>query len=215
MYILPWYNLLVFCSGLIIGLLTQNNGKVDWKAWVAPNGMNSYIVFCAGGLQRTLSIKILLLHTGIVEIITSVSLLAMFSRGLYKIYHTQLTNHTSEFRGLQESVSSTDVVEKRSIQRVIKLRNIMKKQTILVCIALGTSILYWLVSVWWSPISTQSGWDIIVNSLCTWLMFGCAEKYWNWISRYICCHLCYRDINHLKGDQHVIREYYVQLSNKL
>merc|ERR1712154_695250 len=100
--------------------------------------------------------------------------------------------------------------EKRSIMRIIKIKNIMKKQTILVCIALMSSIIYWLVSIWYSPISIQSGWDIIINSLCIWLMFGSAENVWNWISRYICCHICYRDLKHIKNDNHIEKEYNIE-----
>ena len=82
----------------------------------------------------------------------------------------------------------------------------MKKQTILVCFALISYMIYWILSIFYPSMSLQSCWDIIINALCIWLMFGCATNIFNFIARYICCHICYRDINHIKNDYQNVKQ---------
>eukprot|EP01084_Bolivina_argentea_P265686 450449_1 len=224
MYILPWYNVLFVIVCLYIGQFEQNNHSLEW---ILQSDETSYILFCGGTTNFRLAIKIFIIHASIIEFIMSVTLLLMFCKGLYDLYQTLLTQHIDEYMNRDGSIYSSDSnesngvdafsvkktmtmsfsshlqCEKKSIIRVISLKNIIKKQTILVCIALISSIIYWVLSMFYPSMSLQSCWDIIINASCIWLMFACTNPIWNFLSRYCCCHICYRDINHMKNNNQI------------
>jgi len=83
-----------------------------------------------------------------------------------------------------ERMSST----KKSI---LRLHNLIKKQTILVCIALASTTMLAVVSTLDGSGIAITGWDTTVNALCVWLMLGLSKQYWNCCSRYGLCHCCY------------------------
>ena len=205
---------------------------------------SSYLLFCGGTINFRPAIKTFIIHSGVIEVIMSLSLLYMFSHGLYKLYMTLLQQHVKEYlvnydgdtieeehdeddseenirmqtmesckvgtnkgrlssgdslsgngfsaqKAIYKSRKSTSICERQSIERVIGLRNIIKKQTILVFIALGSSIIYWILSMVYPSMSIQSGWDIMINVTCIWLMFGTAKPVWECLVRYCLCRVCY------------------------
>ena len=81
--------------------------------------------------------------------------------------------------------------EQDAIDQVVMLRDLMKKQTVLVSIALCSTMILWLLSLLSTDISKQVCWDIIINSVCLWLTFGYSEKYWIWCKKYFICWCCY------------------------
>merc|ERR1719295_728719 len=76
---------------------------------------------------------------------------------------------------------------------ILRLHNLIKKQTILVCIAVGSTTGLAVVSTLDAAGIAVCGWDVVVNTLCVWLMLGLSKEYWNCCSRYGVCHVCYRN----------------------
>ena len=84
------------------------------------------------------------------------------------------------------------------LQRVIRMHNLIKKQTILVVIAIISSLLIWLLYICVNKVWLFTSWDVLLNTICIWFMFSFTKKYWNFAKRYCCCKICYfNDINRL------------------
>ena len=83
------------------------------------------------------------------------------------------------------------------VQRIADLHNLIKKQTILVCIALCSDLLY-IGIIFFEPIEWLTGWFYCVNVICIWLMLVTSKKYWIICKLYGFCHCCYRKSNQLK-----------------
>eukprot|EP01084_Bolivina_argentea_P076685 139010_1 len=75
-----------------------------------------------------------------------------------------------------------------------KLKRLMKKQTILVCIACVSTILMWVAGATIPSIGILLHIDTIVNSVCVWLMFKFSDKVWNKIVSICCCCCCKQDL---------------------
>ena len=79
----------------------------------------------------------------------------------------------------------------KDIQSIFKLHDLIKKQSILVCIAILSSVTVWsLVAVvnyffWWLV------WDVSINTICVWLMLKSSRKYWICCGKYGVCACCY------------------------
>ena len=85
--------------------------------------------------------------------------------------------------------------QKDRIKRLIVLLKLSKKILILACIAIMSTLMFVILSLILTKVSLQMCIDILINSICVWLMNGAAKKYWNWITRYCCCYICYRKIH--------------------
>ena len=96
--------------------------------------------------------------------------------------------------------SSKDNYNQESAKRLMKLHELIQKFTILIWILIIVNI------VWCLTLLTVSSWmwlllvyPLIMNNICTWLMFARSEKYWNFGKKYCCCYLCFcnksRDID--------------------
>ena len=83
-----------------------------------------------------------------------------------------------------------------SVKQVIKMYNIMKKQTILICIAIVSTSIYFI----WTGISPLAswllGWDFSINMICAWLMLSSSSLYWNWCRSKGLCKCCYLNTGH-------------------
>ena len=44
----------------------------------------------------------------------------------------------------------------------------------------------------------ESGWDIIVNAICVWIMLDTSKWYWNVCKRYGVCVCCYGKTNEME-----------------
>ena len=107
---------------------------------------------------------------------------------------------------ISEYESTESSAKKESIERIIVLHKLAKKQFILASIAILSSTIYWLASFISTKIALLASWDILLNSICVWLMFGCSHKYWNLCCKYFCCWLCYMKLN--KMDKIIEEEQY-------
>merc|ERR1719216_457920 len=74
---------------------------------------------------------------------------------------------------------------------ILKLHNLIKKQTILVCIAVGSTTGLAVVSTLDAAGIAVCGWDTVVNALCAWLMLNVSRNYWICCSQYGLCRCCY------------------------
>lgn len=78
-----------------------------------------------------------------------------------------------------------------SKKSILRLHNLIKKQTILVCIAVLSTTGLAVISTLDAAGIAVCGWDVVVNALCVWLMLGLSKEYWYCCSRYGLCHICY------------------------
>ena len=127
----------------------------------------------------------------------SVSLLYMFVAGLYNIYKSLMNHYLDE-----HDVSRLDNFsggDRHYILGILRLQNLMKKQTILVFIALISSLVYWSLISFFPAMLIQSGWDIVINVVCIWLMFGISTKHWNCLTKYLCCNACFADTDKFRN----------------
>ena len=89
--------------------------------------------------------------------------------------------------------------QKEDAKRIVILHGMIKKHTILVYITVF-SFISWFVSTYIEPwMWTQVIWELLINLVCIWLMFGESDRYWQWARTYCLCRLCYcckkRDID--------------------
>eukprot|EP01084_Bolivina_argentea_P269682 458380_1 len=129
------------------------------------NETNSFL-FCS--LSKLGQIWIIIASiSGLIDFIQSAGLLYMFIKGLYSV---------------NQNVETAN-------NRVVIL---MKKQTILVSITIVSTFMYWTIAAlfkWFAPFVCL---DLIVNSICIWLMFTWSKKYWTFCIDYGCCYCCYK-----------------------
>ena len=155
------------------------------------------------------------------NVLINVALLYMFNRGLWRLRQETLLmvltervkSHSDDIETGQVDADSaggahtepTGTSPKLSIQNpeteiehmssskksILRLHNLIKKQTILVCIATASTCSLAVVSTLDAAGIAVCGWDVMVNTLCVWLMMGIAKEYWNCCSRYGLCRCCY------------------------
>lgn len=78
-----------------------------------------------------------------------------------------------------------------SVKRVINMYNIMKKQTILISIAIASSSIFFIWTGYDSYAAIEICWDFSVNLICAWLMLKSSETCWNWCKTKGLCLCCY------------------------
>ena len=141
---------------------------------------------------------------------TNFSVLWMFNRGLWLLNKEMIKGFMKEHRKHGHVVDNTStsavqdlkvVVDEynndgkdvdASVVRIIRLYNLMKKQTILVCIPVVSMILLGI----WTGIDSAAiyefGWVLIINMICLWMMLSTSKRYWNLCKDYGCCVCCYQ-----------------------
>ena len=78
-----------------------------------------------------------------------------------------------------------------SVYRIIELNDLMKKQTILVIIAIMSTLIFWLAIGINTRYTGLFGYDFAINAIAVWLMSGVAKKYWKCCTRYGIFRCCY------------------------
>ena len=78
-----------------------------------------------------------------------------------------------------------------SAKRVIQMYNVMKKQTILTCIAIVSTSIYFIWTAITQDASWETGWDLSINLICSWLMLSSSSMYWDWCKNKGLCRCCY------------------------
>ena len=86
-------------------------------------------------------------------------------------------------------------LQKDEVQRIVSLHNLIKKQTILCCVATGSTCCIWFGTIFHEDFQFESGWDNCVNAICVWMMLDTSKKYWKMCQKYGFCYLCYRKTN--------------------
>ena len=126
-------------------------------------------------------------------------MLYLFIRGLYGLYTLQIKNYKTS-RDL-DNLKYYQLSANSSTKRILKLYDIMKKQTILVCIAGTISISFWTSCVICNIIKFDGSdlteelmcWIITIECICICLMFNYTNSYWKCCMKYGCCCICYRN----------------------
>ena len=92
------------------------------------------------------------------------------------------------------------IIKKQSeqeVQNIVMLHNLIKKQTILVCVASVSTIIIWVRFAVNFFVGILMCWDEIVNVICVWLMLDTSKKYWNICKKHGICMCCYWKTNRL------------------
>ena len=79
------------------------------------------------------------------------------------------------------------------LQFIIDLHELIKRQTILVSIAILSSLSLWGLSIVAGAFSLQLGWDIVVNVICVWMTLKSSRRYYDCCAKYGFCWICYRN----------------------
>ena len=84
---------------------------------------------------------------------------------------------------------------KSAVKRIVILHNLIKKQTIFVCLSTVSTWVYTLTSVIDVMVGIGLGWDVIINAICIWMMLDTSKKYWMLCKNYGVCVCCYWKTN--------------------
>ena len=76
--------------------------------------------------------------------------------------------------------------------KITNLHNLMKKQTILVGIAITSTGCIWIGSFMYGDLAFLSSWDNCINAVCVWLMFDASNRYWELCKTKGICKCCYK-----------------------
>ena len=87
--------------------------------------------------------------------------------------------------------------DRDKIIRIVELYHVMKKHTILICIAILSTWAYQLyLAIDIMNALRQFPYDACINAICVWLILASSQKYWKCCTKYGCCICCYKnDIN--------------------
>ena len=81
----------------------------------------------------------------------------------------------------KSQLSSTNIAEandKQSAKKILRLSRLMMKLTLLVLIAVFSSWIAWGLATFYTLASLLYTYDIIINSLCLWLLLSTSESIW-------------------------------------
>eukprot|EP01084_Bolivina_argentea_P173030 299691_1 len=92
---------------------------------------------------------------------------------------------------LSRRSTSTKKRMKYDIKDIFTLHDLIKKQTILVVIAIVSSVTLWALTAWESYFFFEIVWDVSFNTICVWLMLGSSKTYWSCCRKYGFCVFCY------------------------
>ena len=113
---------------------------------------------------------------------------------LYGPGHIESVANSSASEDLKQIVNVWKTDGNKSVdavQRVIKLHNLIKKQTILVClVVISTSCIASLGTID-NKMGLMVGWDLCLNAICAWMMLSTSQRYWNLCKDYGLCKCCY------------------------
>ena len=82
-----------------------------------------------------------------------------------------------------------------SAEQIVQLHILIKKTTILVCVAMISAIVYHVCVVVDTFAIQLFGIDVVINVLCVWLMCNSSLRYWKCCKKYGLYQICYRKEN--------------------
>ena len=157
------------------------------------------------------------------QAITSAGLLILFVRGLWRLnkqmmvhFMKQQNRSNAQIANPVEMVKSNSTGDdeqpeatvnnimnttiarnpkRPELETIVELHNLMKKQTILVCVSIVSSMTLGIMIIINFDLLAEQGWDIIVNEICVWMMLNTSKRYWNLCRRYGFCVCCYWKTN--------------------
>ena len=208
----PWFCLYTFTvSAFNIWSAIFSNAR---KSILGYNE-DTNTIFCWYSFQDQTALKYLLYLGTVTELLTNIVLLYLFIKGLYSLRNSILdSKHKSSTNILNNNCMNNDEPiyckskskifqdtmteyenDKESVsitmQLLIKLHLLMKKQTILVIYANVSTLIFYLISVLIPRSSILFPLDISANCICVWLMLGTSEKYWICCTKYGLCCCCF------------------------
>ena len=155
----------------------------------------------------------------VIYLLINVSLSYMFLNGLYKL-NKELINEfianaitpseDEQLMSLHDNQSMSRSIElvldqysrsnnsrhvKDSVKRIMDLYGLIKKQTILVVIAIVSSLSFSAATAIDHNLVVHFGWDLLIKGICVWLMLKVSDKYWNCCVKYGLCRCCYCNQN--------------------
>ena len=81
--------------------------------------------------------------------------------------------------------SDSDIID------IIDLYNLMKKQAILVGIAVTSTSGIGIAAIFKSEFFFEMGWDAALNGICLWMTLSTSKRYWNFCRDYGICRCCH------------------------
>ena len=78
-----------------------------------------------------------------------------------------------------------------TVIEIIQLYNLMKKQAILVAIAVLSTTGIGIAGFFESEFLFEMGWDATLTGICLWMTLSTSRKYWDFCKNYGLCKCCY------------------------
>ena len=190
-------------------IITRSLGILRDGPWAVSYHDDISILHCSkttsSTTTRTLS---QLLSAGIglfATLFMNISLLYMFARSLWKVRKDTVAAYMVEHQpDSTVSANTTDIVmetvnkhkhghakNNTNFEEIVELHNLIKKFTILVGIAMTSSLIYLVLIVVHWKVSFCFAWDYGINMICLWMLLGSSKKYWDWCKSYGLCKCCY------------------------
>eukprot|EP01084_Bolivina_argentea_P218474 370744_1 len=184
----------------------------------------NYILFCRHALTST-QLRAVSIVFIIYIMFMDITLLYMFTSNLYLVHRDRIKifveNHRNQESRQQMHLSSGylsmavvhETIKKKNteynlfmrhdVEKLFALHDIIKKQTILTCIAILSSVTLWSFIAYDNVYFLLIPWDVSVNTICVWLMLKSSKHYWICCKRYGPCVCFYR--NEMAAQLHGIR----------
>ena len=215
--------LMAICIILPIFYILMNAPQITTTTFEIEYDPLTRVAMCTSsvtGTVMTITIVVLIL-LGVTVPSISIGLLILFIKGLWSLNRQMIESFVEHYsnnsiqdasQGQTQPSKSTVTVDivleswqrqatitreqlKSEVQRIVRLHNLMKKQTILVFVAMCSTILFFVGNVVSKYLYREAGWDIVVNSICVWMMLDTSKMYWNFCKTWGLCACCYRKTN--------------------
>eukprot|EP01083_Nonionella_stella_P011896 33727_1 len=185
------YGYLFIGVPVLAGAFCVNSAYIQTK-WILVHSNYSHSMFCTPNeAYDSLVRKIIVTVFAISEFGGNTVLLFVFVKGL-----SALTTRLSLVKNIEkpmvklEQKKQTPVIDS-DMEFIIQIRQLMKKQTILICITVCSSVLLWVFGLVHVSALRLIGFDVMINSICVWMTFKTSNTYWNCCRKYGCCCVCY------------------------
>ena len=169
---------------------------LHWTIWVTNKDNAHYqlisddtqsSIYCVSKISNQTQSQFLMIAIGqvvlvIIEIMFKIYLLFIFCKGLYVSYHEI------------QAVNGVDIQFNSDEYKQLKqLYNLNKKYVLIMSFMNASTLLYFLGAAVILDGHTWICWDIMVNSICVWLMLDCngSKKCWKCCNKFGCCCCCY------------------------
>ena len=211
-YFILFFNIIVIICHLTLIISTRDN-------WRLITDEQSNVTFCESSPNEskgweTKIVPITTWYMAIGYMATNAAFLFAFVQRLWKLKHEFMTEFVKR-KPIRESSIDTesdrknkatidavvDVSSRMSkvtaeVGTIVRLHDLIKKQTILLSIAVITTMIYMSLEnrpsgLFEEDVSFLFAFDIIVNAICVWLTLSCSQRYWSCCVHFGVCRCCY------------------------